>query len=172
LRCYAIFHTDRQNNSSRCLLRHLPIPQHACTPFKSIRHTCHLGGHPSKYLPSPTLLDFGDQMGTSMSNEARRRSPIFSQSYCVNQPTLLQSGSPCSSKSSSYTFSHPSLQLSSLLIRPAVRPRHPPRYVKQVVVYGSLTVPAGPKVGHGLGETAAVLLVQELGVCGSKARKK
>jgi hypothetical protein len=34
------------------------------TPSNSTRHTCHLGSHPCKYLPGPTLLDFGDQMGT------------------------------------------------------------------------------------------------------------
>jgi hypothetical protein len=33
-----------------------------------------LGGHPSKYKLGPTLLDFGDQMGTARSNVARRRS--------------------------------------------------------------------------------------------------
>jgi hypothetical protein len=33
-----------------------------------------LGDHPFKFNPGPTLLDFGDQMGTGMSNVAKRRS--------------------------------------------------------------------------------------------------
>jgi hypothetical protein len=49
-------------------------PQDAGTPSNSTHHTCHLGGHPSKYKLGPMLAQNGDQMGTGMSNVARRRS--------------------------------------------------------------------------------------------------
>jgi hypothetical protein len=69
-----IFHTDRRNNSSRCLLRRLPRHQDVSTPSKSTQHTCHLGGLPFQYEPGPNLLDFSDQMGTGISNVSRCRS--------------------------------------------------------------------------------------------------
>jgi hypothetical protein len=37
-------------------------------------HTAHLDGHRSKYYSGPTLPNFGDQMGTGMSNVGRCRS--------------------------------------------------------------------------------------------------
>jgi hypothetical protein len=67
----AQFHADRRNNSFRCLLQRLLRPQDAGTPSNMHRHTCHLGDH----YPGPALLDFGDQMGSGMSNVARHRSP-------------------------------------------------------------------------------------------------
>jgi hypothetical protein len=51
-----------------------PGPRDVCTPYYSTRHTSHLGGHPSKYYPGPTLLDFGNQMVTGKYNVARCRS--------------------------------------------------------------------------------------------------
>jgi hypothetical protein len=68
------FTQTRGGNSSRCLLWWLPGLQCSDTPSNSNWHTCHVCGHPSKYYPCPTLLDFGDEMGTGMSNVARRRS--------------------------------------------------------------------------------------------------
>jgi hypothetical protein len=44
LRRSAIFHADRRNNFSQCLL---PRPHDAGTPSNSTRHTSHLGVHPS-----------------------------------------------------------------------------------------------------------------------------
>jgi hypothetical protein len=37
------------------------------TPSNRTQRTCHWVGHPSNYLPGPTLLDFGDQMGNVAS---------------------------------------------------------------------------------------------------------
>jgi hypothetical protein len=55
-----------------------PRPQDAGTPSNSTRHTL------SSHSPGPTLLDFGDEMGTGMSNVARRRSGVtFRQPYNV-----------------------------------------------------------------------------------------
>jgi hypothetical protein len=49
---FAIFFADMRIDSSRCLLRRLPMLQDAGhTPFNSTRRTCHLGCHPSKYYP-------------------------------------------------------------------------------------------------------------------------
>jgi hypothetical protein len=72
LRRSAILYADRRNICYWCLLQRLQRLQDAGTPSNRTRHTCHLGGHPSKYYPGPTLLDFGDQMGTAMSNVARQ----------------------------------------------------------------------------------------------------
>jgi hypothetical protein len=47
--CCAISHADSLNNSFRCLLRRLPRPQDASTPFHSTWHTCNFGGYPSEY---------------------------------------------------------------------------------------------------------------------------
>jgi hypothetical protein len=70
---FEIFHADMRNNSSRfLLLRRLPRSQDTQRrPSNSIQHTCHLGGHPSKYYLGPTLLDLSAQMGTGMSNVGR-----------------------------------------------------------------------------------------------------
>jgi hypothetical protein len=35
-------------------------------------NTCHLGGHPSKYYPGLTVIDFGDQIDTGISHGASK----------------------------------------------------------------------------------------------------
>jgi hypothetical protein len=70
LRRFALFYTDRRNNSSMCFFRRLPRLQDAGPSFISTRHTCHLGFELYEYYPCSSLLDFGDQIG--ISNLARR----------------------------------------------------------------------------------------------------
>jgi hypothetical protein len=66
------FATD---DCSWCLLRRLPRPKDVpLTIYDGTRRNCHLGGHPSRYYPGPMLLDFSEQMGTSMSR--RRSTPV------------------------------------------------------------------------------------------------
>jgi hypothetical protein len=75
LEAFAIFYADRRNDSSRWLLQRLPRPQHAGTPYNSIRHTCHLGSTSTNR--GPTLLDFDDQMGTGMTNQEPLKHELY-----------------------------------------------------------------------------------------------
>jgi hypothetical protein len=54
--------------ASRCLIRRLPRPQDRVHLLNapSVIDLC-VGGHPSKYNPSPMLPDFGDCLGTGSS---------------------------------------------------------------------------------------------------------
>jgi hypothetical protein len=64
-----------------------------CTPLNTTDRTRHLGGHPSKYYQM--WLDFGDQMGTGMSNVARRRYNAHISIYNLNDKISLSATGNC-----------------------------------------------------------------------------
>jgi hypothetical protein len=59
------FQQTCRNNSSRCFLRRLPDSKIRTHLPTAPGQTAYLSfGPPSKYYPGPTLLDFGDRIGT------------------------------------------------------------------------------------------------------------